>query len=266
MDELREQESEVELNGAQPFDWDDAARILGASEKQVAFAKAIVRGMNQTQAARAAGYAGDDEQIRSAGYSAMQSAKVRSLIAWAKEEGAAPLIEIADAETLKRKLSQIVNGGAPSEAIRASEVLHRIHQSEVANAPENHDPVATLNQIAAIDPALAFALARKNQITWQPTAEQQTAINAALRHCINCGRELNGNGRAEPRPEQKQQAGGYSANASAQPDAAAADNARGEDENADKIRTLLNRKHPETQEAAALSCWRGNAIAAGAKP
>ena len=152
------------------FDFDEAADTCGLSEMQRAFAHAILRGANRTQAARQAGYGGTDDQLRSAGYKAYNSPKVQALLALAKREGFGLPDEPGDAEELKRLLWKHARGDDKNHAIRAAEVLHRIEKEEAAARDANTpgDPIQILKAMAAIDPEYAAKTAQAYKIDWTP--------------------------------------------------------------------------------------------------
>lgn len=161
-----------------PFDWNEAARMIGATPQQVLFAKAKLKGMNNTRAAEAAGYQArdDDEgaQLRSAGYRCAHSEKVKSLIAWAQREGEGIPDLPCDTSELKKILSQTARGADKNAAIRAVEVLHRITQAEAEGDREReiaHTPAETLDEIAGVLPELAAALAKKYNVVWEFKAD-----------------------------------------------------------------------------------------------
>jgi len=153
------------------FDFDQAAETCGLSDMQRAFARAILRGANRTQAARQAGYGGTDDQLRSAGYKAYNSPKVQAFLALAKREGFGLPDEPGDAEELKRLLWRHARGDDKNHAIRAAEVLHRIEKEEAATAKDataHSNPVEVLKKVAAIDPLYAAKLAKAYNIDWTP--------------------------------------------------------------------------------------------------
>ncbi len=112
------------------LDWAVGAELVGASEKQARFAKAIVDGLNQTQSAKAAGYRGEGVQLRSIGHRIAKSNKVRALIAWAKAGGGGPPDNPGDLQELKRILWKHARGADKNHSIKATEVLHRLAAQE----------------------------------------------------------------------------------------------------------------------------------------
>lgn len=168
---------------ATEFNFDEAAELCGLSVLQRGFAKAILRGANRTQAARAAGYSGTDEQLRGAGHKAYNSPKVQALLNLAKQEGYGVSDEPGDASELKHILWKHARGDDKNHAIRAAEVLHRIEKEEAANSNELEDenPLELLEQIAQIDPLLAMKVAEEQNINWKPEGWEN------MRCCSECG-------------------------------------------------------------------------------
>jgi len=176
-------DTEREQNNSPLFDFDEAVDLCGLSSLQRDFAKAILRGANRTQAARAAGYSGTDEQLRGAGYKAYNSPKVQAFLSLAKQEGCGVPDEPGDASELKHILWKHARGEDKNHAIRAAEVLHRIEKEAAAKANdlEEENPLEVLERIARLDPSLAKKLAEEQGIDWKPEGWD------ALRHCSECG-------------------------------------------------------------------------------
>jgi phage terminase small subunit len=176
-------DTELEQNNAPSFNFDEAVDLCGLSNLQRDFVKAILRGANRTQAARAAGYSGTDEQLRGAGYKAYNSPKVQAFLSLAKQEGCGVPDEPGDASELKHILWKHARGDDKNHAIRAAEVLHRIEKEEAANANDlaEENPLQILERIARLDPFLAKKLAEEQNINWKPEGWD------ALRHCSECG-------------------------------------------------------------------------------
>jgi phage terminase small subunit len=167
------------------FDWDDAAKLLGATPRQVKFAQAKIRGANNTQAARAAGYGGDDDALRRNGYSAARSDKVKSLIKWAESEGAG----LSDAEWTpgegKRLLARIARGEDKQASIRAIEALNKIEAAEAERAREQRwgeTPFDVCEHLSRgtglfreLGPVLAVLVADLMDMKWRMTESQRRA-------------------------------------------------------------------------------------------
>ena len=176
-------DTELEQNNAPSFDFDEAADLCGLSSLQRDFARAVLRGANRTQAARAAGYSGTDEQLRGAGYKAYNSPKVQAFLSLAKQEGYGIPDEPGDATELKHILWKHARGEDKNHAIRAAEVLHRIEKEEAANLSELEDenPLAILERIARLDPSLAVKLSEEAGHDWKPEGWDE------LHRCSACG-------------------------------------------------------------------------------
>jgi muconolactone delta-isomerase len=130
------------------IDWSAGQELVGTSEMQTAFARAIVEGLNQTRAARAAGYQGSDDQMRSIGHRVMQSTKVKALVAWARQGGGGPDDTEGDLDELKRILWRHARGADKNHSIKATEVLHRLKAAEKDAARRvSDDPEATLRTL-----------------------------------------------------------------------------------------------------------------------
>lgn len=157
-------------NGRAEFDFDAAVDTCGLTGKQREFARAILRGANHTQAAREAGYAGSDDQLRSQGYKSYKSPKVQAFLALAKDGGFGVPDEPGDVKELKRILWKHARGDDKNHAIRAAEVLHRMEKEEAAARDANtpRDPIQILKAMAAIDPEYAAKTAQAYNIDWTP--------------------------------------------------------------------------------------------------
>lgn len=181
---------------APDFNPQEAAKLLGLTDKQFKLAEALRKGANKTQAARVAGYAGGDEALRSAGSDAAKSEKVKSYLAWAEKAGAGQSPEPCDTKELKKILSRHARGDDKNTAVRAIEVLHRLNAADAEAARQNAEagnPLATLDEIASIGPIgrlLAQELAASQGIDWTPDAAASLAARA------NTHTAANGNGSA----------------------------------------------------------------------
>ena len=117
-----------------PFDWAEGALLVGTSKRQTAFARAKCAGLNNSRAAKAAGYSGDDEQLRQAGYRVSRSDKVKALIHLAQVQGGGIPEKPGDVAELKRILWRHARGGDKPASMRASEILHRLDAAEAEAA------------------------------------------------------------------------------------------------------------------------------------
>jgi phage terminase small subunit len=204
------------------FDPQEARRMLGLTDKQFAFAQARLRGMNQTQAAREAGYGGSDAQLRTAGNKAARSSAVISFLAWAEREGAGVSDDPCNSDELKKILSRHARSADKNTAIRAMEVLHRINQAEADRDDANaHNPEETLKDIAKIDIVLADRMAREFNVPLALTDDDRQRLAAAKqKFFLKLGAELGAsmaNGGAMRGTEATQQAAVAAINGTATP-------------------------------------------------
>jgi hypothetical protein len=70
------------------LDWNTGKKLTGCSDLQVRYVQGICRGLNKSASAKAAGYNGSDNAIRSQASRAHKSSKVQALLAWARAGGA----------------------------------------------------------------------------------------------------------------------------------------------------------------------------------
>src|SRR5665811_1638679 len=117
---------EAKNDSESEFDWPEAAQTVGASEKQVAFCQAVLSGSSNTAAARQAGYAGDDVQLRSAAYAVSRSGKVQALLSLARAGGAGVMDDILSDDEARRILSRMARQGDPQAKVRAITALERM--------------------------------------------------------------------------------------------------------------------------------------------
>lgn len=153
--------------------WLEAQKTCGASDAQMKFACARHRGMTATGAARAAGYAGDDNTLRQAGHRAAKSNAVMNMMALAQavvHGGDDGTVGTAEA---RRILSRLARGSDPAVKIRALECLSRMDREEWdrnAAITPTHDPLGDLRELAKISPQLAAQIARDRGIPWDEEA------------------------------------------------------------------------------------------------
>lgn len=155
-----------------PFDANEAAILLGLSDKQRRFADAILAGANQTQAARAAGYGGEGSALRSTASEVAQSPRVQSYLSWARNNRSGVPNDPATLQEVEMRLSELLRGKDASAAIRAAEVLNRLHTARAeASRDRTPDPIESLNKLAGLSEfglLVAMTLARAHQIAWKP--------------------------------------------------------------------------------------------------
>ena len=145
--------------------------MIGLSDKQFKFAMARLKGASRTQAAKVAGYAGEDAQLRNAGSDAAKSDKVIAFLAWAQKSGAGVPDEPVDATELRKIMSRHARGDDKNASIRACEVLHKLDMADAetrAAREAEMAPADVLNLIASILPNMAIALASRFGIDWTP--------------------------------------------------------------------------------------------------
>jgi hypothetical protein len=136
---------------ATKINWGEGQELTGASDMQVAFAKALCRGASKTQAAKQAGYKGEGSGLRGLASRMSKSHKVMALIAWAKAGGAGPSEIEGDPKELRRILWRHARSQDATRSIRASEVLHKLDADEKARAAAAEDqpnPAGALAEIA----------------------------------------------------------------------------------------------------------------------
>jgi hypothetical protein len=151
----------------QDFDWGDlgrdwwmnAARQLGANERQAKFAAAKRRGCTNTGAAIEAGYAATANQVaRSTGYRLARSNSVGRLLAFASAEKEGPDGSVEPAEA-RRILSGLARGSDPSIRIRACEALARMEAAKASEPQEDPDPTRTIAELVRASPEYGPVLA-----------------------------------------------------------------------------------------------------------
>ena len=106
------------------FDWGKPGqRPFGCSERQVKFARAVLSGHNYTQAAKAAGYVGDEKTLRSQGSRSHRSPKVAALLRAAQEsnDDQEPTGDWAELEGILWKEAR--QGANPTSRTRAAELI-----------------------------------------------------------------------------------------------------------------------------------------------
>jgi len=99
--------------------WRELAEGTGASELQLKFAAARFGGASATEAAKLAGYAGDSDSLRRAGYSAVRSTAVQNLLELAAINAPGDA-KISDKE-IDAKVARLIRSGDPNVVIKAAE-------------------------------------------------------------------------------------------------------------------------------------------------
>ena len=97
--------------------WRELAEGTGASELQIKFAAARFGGASASKAAALAGYSGDKDALRRAGYSAVRSTAVQALLELASI--AAPGDAKISEKEIDAKISRLIRSGDPNVALKA---------------------------------------------------------------------------------------------------------------------------------------------------
>jgi hypothetical protein len=108
--------------------WREFATTVSASELQLRYAVCRFNGSTATAAAKLAGYAGDKEAIRRAGYSATRSTAVVALLELA-ETHAPQAAGLTDAE-VDAKVAKLVRSPDPQISLKATELFDRRKQRQ----------------------------------------------------------------------------------------------------------------------------------------
>jgi hypothetical protein len=113
------------------------------SEAQLRTAVGLHAGLNQTEAARRAGYVGTNDKLRVMAHRAARSTSVNELLAYARAETGAGDNEIVGPKEARRILSRIARRGDHRSRISALESLARLDRDEAA---AKADPEASLEE------------------------------------------------------------------------------------------------------------------------
>src|SRR5262249_52400145 len=135
----------------------ELGELCGCTEKQVRFAEGMLQGMNQSDAAHHAGYAGEPGSvaIRSAGSTAARAKPVQALLALAESKGMGIPSAPGDMEELKRILWVHARSKSRQQSIQATEVLMELEEKEKAEKKVEPTPREAFKEIANLDPDLA---------------------------------------------------------------------------------------------------------------
>src|SRR5215831_4839898 len=100
--------------------WRELAEGTGASELQLKFAAARFGGASAARAAKLAGYSGDSDSLRRAGYSAVRSTAVQSLLELAaiNAPGDAKISE----KEIDAKISKLIRSADSNVSLKAMEL------------------------------------------------------------------------------------------------------------------------------------------------
>lgn len=150
--------------------WAEAKATCGGTWEQARFACGRhSRHLTMAQAAREAGYAGDDDSIRQAGSRAAKTTAVMAMLAMAAaESGGGDDGNVSRAEA-KNILSRLARNSDPNVRMKAIDSLGKLETQEqeerAAKDAEYREPEAILAEIASIvgsDVAAAFEASAAN--------------------------------------------------------------------------------------------------------
>jgi hypothetical protein len=100
--------------------WRELAEGTGASDLQIRFSAARFSGASASKAAALAGYSGDKDSIRRAGYTALRSTAVQNLLELAAINAPGDA-KISDRE-IDAKISRLIRSGDPNVVLKAAEL------------------------------------------------------------------------------------------------------------------------------------------------
>jgi hypothetical protein len=124
--------------------WRDFATTVSATELQLRYAVSKFNGSTNSAAAKVAGYKGDKDEIRRAGYTANRSTAVVALIELA-ETHAPQAAGLTDAE-VDAKVAKLVRSPDPQISLKATEFFDRRKQRKEAASAQ---PELTLEELLA---------------------------------------------------------------------------------------------------------------------
>jgi hypothetical protein len=124
----------------QPFGeskWRELAATASASELQLRFCVARFNGSSAAAAAAIAGYSGSKDELRRAGYSAVRSTAVVTLLELA-EVNAPNQKELTEAE-IDRKIAKLVRSPDPNVSLKSAELYEKRKQRarELGQSPDD---------------------------------------------------------------------------------------------------------------------------------
>jgi hypothetical protein len=162
--------------------WTKLAATTGATLQQARFAYATSTGMSATAAARFAGYNGEP---RTAGYAAIRTRAVTTLLALAEQDGWEAPSRVVSEEEKDKLLNALMRSQDPQVRLRAIEASDKRREKElererVAAAEQDHDPRQLLGEIAERNALVALALGRHYGFakaeTWFTPAHRAEAL------------------------------------------------------------------------------------------
>jgi hypothetical protein len=117
--------------------WRELAATASASELQLRFCVARFNGSSAAAAAAIAGYSGSKDELRRAGYAAVRSTAVVTLLELA-EVNAPEQTELTDAE-VDRKIAKLVRSPDPNVSMKAAELFDKRKQRarELGQSPDD---------------------------------------------------------------------------------------------------------------------------------
>jgi hypothetical protein len=117
--------------------WKELQEATGASDLQMRFAAARFSGASATKAAKLAGYSGDSESIRRAGYTALRSSAVQNLLELAAVD--APGDAKITRKELAAKISKLCRSSDPLVSLKAIEAFQKFESAEKASGESPDD-------------------------------------------------------------------------------------------------------------------------------
>jgi hypothetical protein len=170
----------------------ELGELCGCTELQIRFAEGMLQGMNQSEAALHAGYAGEKGSvaIRSAGSSAARSKPVQALLALAESRGLGIPSAPGDMDELKRILWSIARSKDRMNSIKAATELRRIEEEE--KAAQEEEPVSIKDAMeeltAVLGPEIAAVIEAAASGNASPNLEG--AVYTWIRHNPQRAKEL----------------------------------------------------------------------------
>jgi hypothetical protein len=186
----------IEESGLAGFDAAAAASLaaqLGLTDKQRKLGIAILQGRNQIEAAKLAGFAGNDATIRSAGSKAANSKKVRRFLEAARAAMANKPVKEMTNEEKRSLLSRIARESSDAVRVRAilgHSQLEREDRELEASEAGGDDPISILVEIGELDDEcfiIALGLARKHNLADQFEGAWQKHLQRAAPLVANGG-------------------------------------------------------------------------------
>jgi hypothetical protein len=117
--------------------WKELQEATGASDLQLKFAVLRFGGATATKAAKLAGYVGNSESIRRAGYSALRSTAVQNLLELASVK--APCDPRISKKEVIAKISKLCRSSDPLVALKAVAALQDFEKAEKASGETPDD-------------------------------------------------------------------------------------------------------------------------------